>query len=77
MITDLTKAECLKILSSNYIGHLGYISRNLPFVIPITYYFDNKNITVIGYSSEGHKINALRKNNAVALEVVEVESINN
>lgn len=75
MITNLNKEECLKILNSNYIGHLAYVYKNSPFVIPITYYFDKKNITVIGYTGEGHKTKALLLNNAVALEIAEIESI--
>lgn len=77
MFTNLKKEECIEILSNNYIGHLGYVYKNSPFVIPITYFFDKKHITVIGYSGEGHKTNALRINNAVALEIVEIQSINN
>lgn len=77
MITNLKKQECLKILNNNYIGHLAYVYKNLPFVIPITYYYDKKNITIIGYTGEGHKTKALRKNKAVALEIAEIESINN
>lgn len=77
MITNIEKQECLKILNDNYIGHLAYVYKGLPFVIPITYYYDKKRITVIGYTGEGHKTKALRKNNSVALEVAEIESINN
>jgi len=75
MITNLKKEECLEILQNNYIGHLAYIYKKLPFVIPITYYFDKKNITVIGYTGEGHKTKALRLNNAVSLEIAEIQSI--
>ncbi|MEW4922650.1 pyridoxamine 5'-phosphate oxidase family protein [Algibacter sp. 2305UL17-15] len=77
MITNISKKECLKILKNNYIGHLAYVYRNMPFVISITYYYDKKNIIIIGYTGEGHKTKALRLNNAVALEVVEIESIDN
>tara|TARA_R110002096_G_scaffold17720_6_gene61176 strand:- start:7922 stop:8398 length:477 start_codon:yes stop_codon:yes gene_type:complete len=76
MIRNINKQECLKILDNNYVGHLAYVYKNLPFVIPITYYYDKKNITVIGYTGEGHKTKALLINNAVALEVAEIESIN-
>ena len=75
MLTNLNKQECFKVLKNNYIGHLAYIYKNLPFVIPITYYFDKKNITVIGYAGEGHKTKALRLNNAVSLEIAEIQSI--
>lgn len=75
MITNIEKEECFKILNNNYIGHLAYIYKSLPYVIPITYYYDKKSITVIGYTGEGHKTKALRINNAVALEITEIQSI--
>lgn len=77
MITDINKQECLEILNNNYIGHLAYIYKNLPFVIPVTYFYDKKNITIIGYTGEGHKTRALKLNNLVALEVVEINAIDN
>ena len=77
MITNINKEECLQILKNNYIGHLAYIYGNLPFVIPITYYYDQNNITVIGYTGEGHKTKALQLNNAVSLEIAEILSIDN
>ncbi|NNL02147.1 MAG: flavin mononucleotide-binding protein, partial [Eudoraea sp.] len=32
---------------------------------------------IIGYSAEGHKIDAMRKNDLVSLEVEEIKSVNN
>ncbi len=64
------------ILENNYIGHLGYIHQNSPFVVPITYFFDKENNQIICYSGEGHKMSAMRKNNAVSLQVGDVHSIN-
>jgi nitroimidazol reductase NimA-like FMN-containing flavoprotein (pyridoxamine 5'-phosphate oxidase superfamily) len=75
MITNINKEECFKILNNNYIGHLAYIYKNSPFVVPITYYYDKKNITIIGYTGEGHKTKALRAHNLVALEVAEIQSV--
>ena len=77
MIRNLDKTESHFILKNNYIGHLGYIYLNRPHVVPITYYFSEKDNAIICYSGEGHKINAMRKNNAVALEVSHVPSVNN
>ena len=77
MIKNLEASECLKILKQNYIGHLAYIFQNRPFVIPITYFYDQKTNSIIGYSSEGHKTKALRILSAVSIEVSEIESVNN
>ncbi|MBD0832349.1 pyridoxamine 5'-phosphate oxidase family protein [Aestuariibaculum sediminum] len=66
--------KCEYILHQNYIGHLGYIYNNRPFIVPITYLY-NKDHLIIGYSGEGHKINALRLNPNVSLEVSEIDAI--
>ena len=76
MIRTLKERESIKILETNYIGNLSYIYQNRPFIAPITYFFDKANNMIIGYSAEGHKINAMRKNNNVSLGVSEAESVN-
>lgn len=74
MIKSLDKKDATLFLANNYIGNIAYIYNNRPFVVPITYFFDSKN-TIIGYSNEGHKINAMRKNANVSLGVSEIKSI--
>jgi nitroimidazol reductase NimA-like FMN-containing flavoprotein (pyridoxamine 5'-phosphate oxidase superfamily) len=76
MIRTLNKIEREKILGDNYIGNLSYIYRGRPFIAPITYYYDKKNNQIIGYSAEGHKIRAMRKNINVSLNVSEIDSVN-
>ena len=77
MIIRLGKSKCKALLSNNYIGHLAYIYKNRPFVIPITYFYDNSTNAILGYSGNGHKIHALRIKNDVSLEVAEIDSVNN
>lgn len=67
MIKTLNTNEKNIILNTNYIGNLGYIHNNEPFVVPITYFYNEEQNNIICYSSNGHKINALRKKNAVSL----------
>lgn len=76
MIKVLNETERNTILEDNYIGHLAYIYNNRPFIAPITYYFDKARNIIIGYSAEGHKIKAMRKMNSVAMEVAEIDSVN-
>lgn len=76
MIRTLKDIERIKLLEDNYIGNLSYIYRGRPFIAPITYYYDKKNNVIIGYSAEGHKIRAMRKNNNVCLNVSEIDSVN-
>ena len=76
MIYNLKKHRCRELLNENYIGHLGYVFKNKPFVLPITYYYNMLKNTITCYSGEGHKIKALRTNNNVSLEVAEIDSVN-
>ncbi len=76
MIKDLSTRECLELLGANYIGRLAYIAHDSPYVIPITYYYYNRrNNSIISYSLEGHKIDAMRKKQSVSLEIDEIESV--
>ena len=75
MITNLEQREIDYILENNYIGNLGYISQDKPFVVPITYYFDKEKNIIICYSGDGHKMNAMRKNSAVSLQVADIDSV--
>lgn len=77
MIKNLDQKECDFILENNYIGHLSYIYKNKPYVVPISYYYDQVNKAIICYSGEGHKIAAMRKNNAISLQVAEISTVNN
>ncbi|WP_142785894.1 pyridoxamine 5'-phosphate oxidase family protein [Changchengzhania lutea] len=77
MFINLEDKEIKFVLENNYIGHLGYIYQKRPYVIPITYYFDRENNAIICYSGDGHKINAMRKNNTVSMQVEEIETVTN
>lgn len=76
MIKTLVNKEKMLMLSTNYIGYLSYIYNNNPFVVPITYFYNNEKNNIICYSGNGHKINALRKNNAISLSVSNIDSVN-
>lgn len=73
-MTDLTVNEIIRVLKNNYIGHLGFIAQLVPNVLPITYYYDEPDNTIISYSSEGYKIDAMRKNSLVCLQVEDIVS---
>ena len=76
MFKNLEEKEKEFILENNFIGHLGYIYENRPYVVPITYYYDKDTHAIICYSGDGHKMNAMRKNNVVSLQVGEIDSVN-
>jgi len=76
MIKTLETKEKKFILSRNYIGYLAYIYNNSPFVVPITYFYNEQQNNIICYSSNGHKINALRKNSATSICISNIDSVN-
>lgn len=76
-MVDLTTSAIERVLRNNYLGHLAYLWQGNPYVIPITYYFDPTDNTIISYTSEGHKIDAMRKNNSVTVQVEEIQSMFN
>ncbi|WP_299392313.1 pyridoxamine 5'-phosphate oxidase family protein [uncultured Gelidibacter sp.] len=75
MYINLDAKDSKFVLSNNYLGHLSYIYQNKPFVVPITYFFDAKKNVIICYSGEGHKMNAMRQNNQVAMNVIDVDAL--
>ncbi len=76
MIKNIKRKTGIDILRKNYIGRLAYVVRAKPYVVPITYYYDHDNKSVISYTSEGHKIESMRINPSVSLQVDEITSIN-
>ncbi|WP_324028117.1 pyridoxamine 5'-phosphate oxidase family protein [Maribacter sp. BPC-D8] len=76
-MTDISVSESTSILRENYNGHLAYIADGKPYVIPITYFFDAGDNSIISYTAEGHKINAMRKNNDVSVVVEQIQSMVN
>lgn len=76
MIRTLSHKEMITLLENNYIGNLSYIYRNRPYVVPITYYYDQKEHLIVGYSAEGHKIRSMRQNPFVSLNVTQIDSVN-
>lgn len=77
MFKNLEEKEIEYILENNYIGQLGYIYSNSPFVVPITYFFDKKSNAIICYSGDGHKMNAMRKNPNISLLISDIENVTN
>ncbi|MCW5517177.1 pyridoxamine 5'-phosphate oxidase family protein [Muriicola sp. Z0-33] len=73
----LETEACIKLLKDNYIGRLAFNSGATPYITPITYYYDAKENCILSYSTEGHKIAAMRKLNLVALQVDQIDTIQN
>ncbi|NKI31274.1 pyridoxamine 5'-phosphate oxidase family protein [Croceivirga thetidis] len=77
MVKDMKMDDCLALLARNYIGRLGYIYGQSPFILPITFHHDPNEKCIISYSAEGHKLHAMRQYNVVSFQVDEITSIQN
>ncbi|SHJ66750.1 pyridoxamine 5'-phosphate oxidase family protein [Pseudozobellia thermophila] len=75
MIKNLEIQQCIQLLGKNYIARLGYIYGSTPHVIPITYFHDAEEKCIISYSSEGHKLDAMRRFDSVSLQVDEITDV--
>ncbi|WP_292889879.1 pyridoxamine 5'-phosphate oxidase family protein [Nonlabens sp.] len=75
MIITLNNSQKALLLKTNYIGHLGYLSNNQLFIVPITYFYNEEHNNIICYSGNGHKTKALRKKNTVSLYVSVIDSV--
>jgi uncharacterized protein len=67
MIGELNDIQMNNLLSSQVIGRLACTDGKIPYVVPVTYTYDGKNI--YGQTNEGMKLNILRKNPNVCFEV--------
>jgi uncharacterized protein len=71
MISEIGYRESRELLRNQNIGRLGCCINNLPYVIPVNYFFDGEDIYI--HSLPGRKIQTMRANPYVCLQVDEIE----
>jgi hypothetical protein len=69
-IGKLDERDSLAILSEGSLGRLGCVADGAPYVVPVNYHFDGKDIYI--HSLPGRKIDAMRANPRVCLQVDEI-----
>jgi nitroimidazol reductase NimA-like FMN-containing flavoprotein (pyridoxamine 5'-phosphate oxidase superfamily) len=70
LITEMTSEECREILARTGFGHLGCSRDDEPYVVPM--YFAYETDYLYGFSTFGRKIEWMRSNPNVCIEVDEV-----
>jgi len=70
-IGNLRDTDALAILREGTMGRLGCISAGWPYVVPVNYFFDGKDVYI--HSAPGKKIDALRANPRACLQVDEIK----
>ena len=68
-IHELTSAECEEFLRDSTVGRLGCAHKGQPYIVPISLYFGREERCLYGFSTVGRKIEWMRENPSVCVEV--------
>lgn len=74
LIREMTKGECFEALAAAGFGRLACARDNQPYVVPVYFAFDGSH--VYSFSAVGRKIEWMRANPLVCLEVDDVKRQN-
>jgi hypothetical protein len=77
VIRELSKEECLRVLAESRLAHLACAFNNQPYVVPVYFAYYEPSIgepCLYGYTTVGHKVEWLRANPQVCVEVDKVTS---
>lgn len=75
MLGTLSKTEIEDLLYSNNLGRIGCSLNGKTYVVPVNYVYDGRSI--IAHSTDGLKIQIMRKNPSVCFEVDHIENNKN
>jgi nitroimidazol reductase NimA-like FMN-containing flavoprotein (pyridoxamine 5'-phosphate oxidase superfamily) len=75
MLGELNDSQMISILSSQALGRLACTDGEHPYIVPLTYTYDGEYI--YGQTSEGTKLEILRKNPNVCFEVDRLTDMRN
>jgi nitroimidazol reductase NimA-like FMN-containing flavoprotein (pyridoxamine 5'-phosphate oxidase superfamily) len=72
VIHELTPAECAEVLRRTHTGRLACSKSDQPYVVPIHFSFDAERQCVYSFSTIGQKIEWMRENPKVCLELDDI-----
>jgi uncharacterized protein len=72
LIHELTQDECVEVLRHSHLGRLGCARYDQPYIVPIHFDFDEPHHCVYAFSTIGRKIEWMRENPKVCLEVDDI-----
>ena len=71
LIQELNTDQCREVLARSDLGRLGCARFDQPYVVPIHFSFDAERNCVYAFSTVGQKIQWMRENPKVCLEIEE------
>jgi nitroimidazol reductase NimA-like FMN-containing flavoprotein (pyridoxamine 5'-phosphate oxidase superfamily) len=71
-VNELSAAECWEVLSRTHVGRLACARADQPYVVPISFSYDVLANCIFSFSAVGKKVDWMRENPKVCVEVEEV-----
>jgi nitroimidazol reductase NimA-like FMN-containing flavoprotein (pyridoxamine 5'-phosphate oxidase superfamily) len=75
MLGELTQSEIQSLLSTEVVARIGCHANGRTYVVPITYVYDGG--ALLGHSGDGMKVEMMRKNPFVCVEVDHMDNLAN
>jgi len=72
VIHDLTPSQCRELLGRTHLGRLGCAKADQPYITPIFFHYDAGQDSLFSFSTLGQKIDWMRGNPKVCVEVDEI-----
>jgi hypothetical protein len=76
-IRELTASQCTEILRRSELGHLACSRHDQPYIVPIHFSYDPTGECLYAFSGVGQKIQWMRDNPRVCVEVEDITDKNN
>lgn len=76
MIEALSQHQVINILKTEYVGRIGCSDKDQPYVVPVTFYFDEDSNSIISHTGEGLKLQMLRNNPQACFQLDRIRAIN-
>lgn len=73
VIHELTPADCAEVLSRTSVARLACCRMNQPYVVPVSFVYDPRQVCLFCFSSIGKKVEWMRANPSVCVEVEDLE----
>jgi nitroimidazol reductase NimA-like FMN-containing flavoprotein (pyridoxamine 5'-phosphate oxidase superfamily) len=72
LVHELTLAQCEEVLARATVGRLACARHDQPYVVPISLHFDISDKALYSFSTVGQKVDWMRANPKVCVEVDEI-----
>jgi len=73
VIHELSAADCADVLSRTNLARLACCRMNQPYVVPVSFAYDPRQACLFSFSAVGRKVEWMRENPNVCLEIEDVE----